>query len=164
MPEGVAIGDQVCVYPLVPCGECVACRKSHPNICRNRVAFGYQLPGGLSQYIVVPADARQNIVALPGVSAAEAALAEPPACALNGQNLAKVAGRRPSWSAGCGPLGLMHIRLAGRAPRGSRPLSRSTRTPPGTRSRARPAPTWCSLPATTPPPRSWPPPTAVSMS
>ncbi|MFT3832112.1 MAG: alcohol dehydrogenase catalytic domain-containing protein [Micropruina sp.] len=112
LPEGVALGDQVCVYPLVPCGECVACRKNHPNICRSRVAFGYQLPGGLSQYIVVPADARQNIVPLPGVSAPEAALVEPLACALNGQNLARVAEAEAVLVTGCGPLGLMHIRLA----------------------------------------------------
>lgn len=112
LPEGVALGDQVCIYPLVPCGECSACRKGHPNICRNRVAFGYQLPGGLSQYIKVPANARQNIVPLRGVSAPEAALVEPLACALNGQNIAKVKGADAILVVGCGPLGLMHIRLA----------------------------------------------------
>ncbi len=112
LPEGLRLGDQVCVYPLVPCGECVACRKGHPNICRNRVAFGYQLDGGLSQYIRVPANARQNLVPLPGVAPAEAALVEPLACALNGQNLAKVRGADTVLVVGCGPLGLMHIRLA----------------------------------------------------
>ena len=112
LPDGVQVGDQVCVYPLVPCGECVACRKNHPNICRNRVAFGYQLDGGLSQYIKVPANARRNLVPLPGVSAPEAALVEPLACAINGQNLAKVKGADAVLVAGCGPLGLMHIRLA----------------------------------------------------
>jgi L-iditol 2-dehydrogenase len=104
LPDGLSLGDQVCIYPLVPCGTCSACRKGHPNICRNRIAFGYQLAGGLSQYIVVPAMARQNIVPLAAVSAQEAALVEPLACALNGQNIARVLG--------CGPLGLMHIRLA----------------------------------------------------
>lgn len=112
LPEGVSLGDQVCIYPLVPCGTCVACRKRHPNICRNRVAFGYQLDGGLSQYIRIPANARQNIVPLPGVAASEAAIVEPLACALNGQNLAKVKGADAILVVGCGPLGLMHIRLA----------------------------------------------------
>lgn len=112
LPEGINLGDQVCIYPLVPCGECVACRKGHPNICRNRVAFGYQLAGGLSQFIKVPANARQNIVPLPGVTPQEAALVEPLACALNGQNIAKVKGADAVLVAGCGPLGLMHIRLA----------------------------------------------------
>jgi len=112
LPDGVSIGDQVCIYPLVPCGNCSACRKGHPNICRNRIAFGYQLAGGLSQYIVVPAMARQNIVPLSSVSAPEAALVEPLACALNGQNIAKVKGSDAILVVGCGPLGLMHIRLA----------------------------------------------------
>lgn len=112
LPDGVHLGDQVCIYPLVPCGSCSACRKGHPNICRNRIAFGYQLTGGLSQYIVVPAMARQNLVPLGAVPAPEAALVEPLACALNGQNIAKVKGADAVLVVGCGPLGLMHIRLA----------------------------------------------------
>ncbi|MDA8438095.1 MAG: zinc-binding dehydrogenase, partial [Propionibacterium sp.] len=112
LPDGVHVGDQVCVYPLVPCGACVACRKGHANICRNRVAFGYQLAGGLSQYIRVPAAARQNLVPLNNVPAQVAALVEPLACALNGQNLAEVVGADAILIIGCGPLGLMHIRLA----------------------------------------------------
>lgn len=112
LPEGVALGDQVCVYPLVPCGECSACTKGHANICRNRVAFGYQLDGGLSQYVRVPAAARDNLIPINDVSALEAAIVEPVSCALNGQNLAKVAGADTVLVAGAGPLGLIHIRLA----------------------------------------------------
>ena len=112
LPEGVSMGDQVCVYPLVPCGSCAACAKGHPNICRNRVAFGYQLDGGLSQYVRVPAAARDNLIPVNHVSALEAAIIEPVSCALNGQNLAKVAGSDTVLVAGAGPLGLIHIRLA----------------------------------------------------
>ncbi|QPL06145.1 MULTISPECIES: alcohol dehydrogenase catalytic domain-containing protein [Actinomyces] len=112
LPEGVHMHDQVCVYPLVPCGNCAACLKGHPNICRNRVAFGYQLDGGLSQYVRVPAAARDNLIPINNVSALEAAIVEPVACALNGQNLAKVAGADTVLVAGAGPLGLIHIRLA----------------------------------------------------
>lgn len=112
LPDGVSMGDQVCVYPLVSCGKCVSCRKGHPNICKNRLAFGYQYPGGLSQYIKIAVPARQNLVPLTGVSAPEAAIAEPLACALNGQNLAKVQQADAILVSGCGPLGLMHIRLA----------------------------------------------------
>ncbi|WP_210729236.1 alcohol dehydrogenase catalytic domain-containing protein [Actinomyces procaprae] len=112
LPEGVSMGDQVCVYPLVPCGNCSACSKGHPNICRNRVAFGYQLDGGLSQYVRVPTQARENLIPINHVSSREAAIVEPVACALNGQNLAKVAGADTVLVAGAGPLGLIHIRLA----------------------------------------------------
>ena len=112
LPDGVAMGDQVAVYPLVTCGSCVACRKGHENICRNRKAFGYQLTGGLSQFVRVPAVARQNLVPVPGVPAAEAAIIEPVACAYNGQKLAGMSRAETALIVGCGPLGLIHTGLA----------------------------------------------------
>ena len=112
LPDGVAMGDQVAVYPLVTCGACVACRKGHENICRNRKAFGYQLTGGLSQFVRVPAVARQNLVPVPGVPAAEAAIIEPVACAYNGQKLAGMSRAETALIVGCGPLGLIHTGLA----------------------------------------------------
>lgn len=114
LPDGLGPGDQVAVYPLLPCGACVACRKGHENICRERVAFGYQLPGGFSQFVRVPERAVQNgnVVPVPGVSAAEAAIVEPVACAYNGQELARTRGAETMLVSGCGPLGLIHIRLA----------------------------------------------------
>lgn len=112
LPDGLRLDQQVCVYPLVPCGECIACERGHENICRSRVAFGYQLAGGLSQYVRVPAAARRNLVPLEGVSAAEAAIVEPAACAYNGQRLVGAADAKALLVVGCGPLGLLHIRLA----------------------------------------------------
>ncbi|GAA2404133.1 zinc-dependent dehydrogenase [Actinomadura vinacea] len=114
LPDGLSRGDQVAVYPLLPCGGCVACVRGHENICRDRVAFGYQLPGGFSQFVRVPKAAVEagNVVPVPGVSAAEAAIVEPVACAYNGQLLARAQGAPRMLVSGCGPLGLMHIRLA----------------------------------------------------
>lgn len=112
LPVGIAMGDQVAVYPLVTCGVCAACRKGHENICRNRRAFGYQLTGGLSQYVHVPAVARENLVPVHGVSAAHAAIIEPVACAYNGQQLAGMAKAQTALVVGCGPLGLIHVGLA----------------------------------------------------
>jgi L-iditol 2-dehydrogenase len=114
LPDGLAQGDLVCVYPLLPCEKCVACTRNHPNLCRNRIAFGYQLPGGFSQYVRVPAAAVRagNIVPIGGVSPGAAAIVEPLACAYNAQRLASAAGAPTMLVSGCGPLGLMHIRLA----------------------------------------------------
>jgi L-iditol 2-dehydrogenase len=112
LPDGVAMGDQVAVYPLVTCGTCAACRKGHENICKNRKAFGYQLTGGLSQYVRVPAEARQNLVPVPGVPATQAAIIEPVACAYNGQKLAGMQRAETALIVGCGPLGLIHTGLA----------------------------------------------------
>jgi len=115
LPDTVAMGDQVAVYPLVTCGVCAACRKGHENICRNRKAFGYQLTGGLSQYVHVPAVARQNMVPVHGVPATQAAIIEPVACAYNGQKLAGMSRAETALIVGCGPLGLIHIGLAKQA-------------------------------------------------
>ncbi|MHA6631793.1 alcohol dehydrogenase catalytic domain-containing protein [Pseudonocardia sichuanensis] len=114
LPDHLSLGDLVCVYPLLPCGGCVACTRDHPNICRNRVAFGYQLPGGFSQFVRVPSAAVRagNIVAVGDTSPAAAAMVEPLACAYNGQRLARAEGAETMLVCGCGPLGLMHIRLA----------------------------------------------------
>jgi len=112
LPDGVNMGDQVAAYPLVTCGNCTACRRGHENICRNRSAFGYQLTGGLSQYVHVPSVARQNLVPVPGVPATQAAIIEPVACAYNGQKLAGMARAQTALIVGCGPLGLIHTGLA----------------------------------------------------
>ena len=112
LPEGLEFGSQVAVYPLVTCGTCAACRKGHENICKNRQAFGYQLTGGLSQYVRVPAVARQNLVPVAGVPASQAAIIEPVACAYNGQKLAGMQRAETALIVGCGPLGLIHTGLA----------------------------------------------------
>ena len=60
----------------------------------------------------MPARARANLIPLGDVPPTHAAIVEPLACALNGQNLAKVGQAEAVLVSGCGPLGLMHIRLA----------------------------------------------------
>jgi L-iditol 2-dehydrogenase len=114
LPDGLALGDLVAVYPLVPCGACVACLRGKANICRNRAAFGYQLPGGFAEYVRVPAAAVKagNMVKVNGVKPNSAAIIEPLSCAYNGLKLIDASNARALLVTGCGPLGLMHIRLA----------------------------------------------------
>lgn len=114
LPDGLAVDDLVAVYPLVPCGQCVACRRGRENICRNRTAFGYQLPGGFADYVHVPAAAVRagNLVKVNGVRPNSAAVIEPLACAYNGLKLIDAPTAHALLVVGCGPLGLMHIRLA----------------------------------------------------
>ena len=114
LPQGLSRGDLVAVYPLVPCGQCVACVRGKANICRNRVAFGYQLPGGFAEYVRIPAAAvaAGNLVKVDGVKPDTAALIEPLACAYNGLKLIGASEAHALLVVGCGPLGLMHIRLA----------------------------------------------------
>ncbi|MCU1524317.1 MAG: adh [Microbacteriaceae bacterium] len=107
-------GDRVAVYPLVPCGDCAACLRGRENICRQRVAFGYQLPGGFAEFVRVPANAVSagNLVKVNGIDPGSGALIEPLACAYNGLKLIDAANAQAMLVVGCGPLGIMHIRLA----------------------------------------------------
>lgn len=114
LPEGLAVGDLVAVYPIVPCGQCAACERGRENICRNRTAFGYQLPGGFAEYVHVPAAAVRagNLVKVEGVQPNGAAVIEPLSCSYNGLKLIDAPQAKALLVVGCGPLGLMHIRLA----------------------------------------------------
>ena len=49
-------GQRVIVKPMNGCGDCVACAEGLTNQCRSREIVGVDRPGGLSEYISVPAN------------------------------------------------------------------------------------------------------------
>jgi 6-hydroxycyclohex-1-ene-1-carbonyl-CoA dehydrogenase len=49
------IGRAVIVPAVIPCGDCEACRRGRPNICRNQQMPGNDIQGGFASHIVVPA-------------------------------------------------------------------------------------------------------------
>lgn len=85
------------------------------TVCPNQESMGYHYDGGFAEYLVVPAkvltvDGLNRIPA--GVGYAEASVAEPLACVLNGQNLARVGFGDDVVIMGSGPIGCLHVRLA----------------------------------------------------
>ena len=69
------------VFPLIPCKECVACRKEQYEMCRNYNYLGSRCDGGYAEYVAVPQD---NLIELPqNVSYEEAAMLEPMAVAVH---------------------------------------------------------------------------------
>jgi L-iditol 2-dehydrogenase len=114
-PNGFAVGSRVAVCPAIPCGHCPQCLRGRENLCPELQAIGYQLDGAFAEYIRIPASAVTlgNVHLLPDhVSHEEAALMEPLACVLNGQN--KVALRQGDTVVilGAGPIGTLHAKLA----------------------------------------------------
>ncbi len=105
-------GELVFIPPKVPCLECRLCENGHEAICS---AVKDRLPGGLSEYVLVPAElVKRGVYLLPeNISYDRATFIEPLACAVRAQRLAHVRGEQTVLVMGCGMSGLLHIKLAG---------------------------------------------------
>lgn len=113
--KGFKKGDRIAVAAIVSCGKCYYCKKELPNLCGNFTALGYELPGGFAEYMSVPKEMLYDgsVNKLPeNVSFDEAAVVEPFACAINGQELSRVGKGDVVVIVGAGPIGLMHISIA----------------------------------------------------
>jgi L-iditol 2-dehydrogenase len=113
--EGWSVGDRVQVIAAVPCGRCEECLGGRMTICPNQTSVGYHYDGGFAQYLVVPRAVLfvNGVNRVPdAVSFAEASVAEPLACVLNGQELARVGAGDVVVVVGAGPIGCLHVRLA----------------------------------------------------
>ena len=112
---GWAVGDGVQVIAAVPCGECAQCLAGRMTVCPNQTSVGYHYEGGFAEYLVVPHAVLRvdGLNQIPdGVSFAEASVAEPLACVINGQELAQVGEGDDVVVVGAGPIGCLHVRLA----------------------------------------------------
>jgi L-iditol 2-dehydrogenase len=115
--SGWAVGDRIQVIAAIPCGRCRECLAGRMTVCPNQESIGFHYEGGFAEYMVVPGKvlAVNGVNRIPaGVSFAEASIAEPLACVLNGQTLARVGPGDDVVVIGSGPIGCLHVRL-GRA-------------------------------------------------
>lgn len=113
--EGYAIHQGVFVAPNVGCGRCRHCIRGNNNLCRNYEAIGVTMDGGFAEYMRVPARyVRQgNVIPIrESVDPAVAALTEPFACVLRGQNALHIEPGDLVLVIGAGPIGVMHTKLA----------------------------------------------------
>jgi len=113
--SGWSVGDGVQVIAAIPDGTCEECRRGRMTVCTNQLSMGYQFPGGFAEYMIVPREvlAVDGLNRIPeGLSFAEASVAEPFACVLNGQELAGVGDGDDVVVVGAGPIGCLHVRLA----------------------------------------------------
>lgn len=108
-------GDRVQIFPGICCGHCPPCRRGIDNQCEHIGIIGFNHDGGFAEFLVVPPQsiAGDGVNLMPeGVSYEEAALTEPLASCLNGQQLAGVTEGDTVLILGAGPIGLLHAMLS----------------------------------------------------
>jgi L-iditol 2-dehydrogenase len=101
--SGLQVGQRVFVAPNMGCGSCPQCVSGRNNLCASFTAM------------VIPAAAiRQgNLIPLSSeLDPAEAALIEPFACVLRGQEAVNIQSGDTVLVVGAGPIGVMHVLLA----------------------------------------------------
>ena len=114
---GFTPGQLVAVSPSRPCGGCKFCLEGLPNQCLNMRFYGSAMPfphiqGAFRESLV--AEASQCVDAT-GLTAGEAAMAEPLAVTLHATTRAGgMLGKRVLVT-GCGPIGVLSILAARRA-------------------------------------------------
>jgi L-iditol 2-dehydrogenase len=113
--EGYQSGAKVFVAPNMGCGRCGQCVIGRNNLCLDYQAVGVTIDGGFAEYMRIPAAAVRQGNVIPvraDVDPAAAALIEPFACVLRGQNAVDIRPGDTVLIFGAGPIGVMHIKLA----------------------------------------------------
>lgn len=107
--KSVAVGDRVALETHVFCGRCYQCRTGDAHNCAQMELLGLTRPGAFAEYVAAPE--RVCFVLPDEVSFAAAALFEPAGVAVNALERAGALTGATVLVSGCGPIGLMVIRL-----------------------------------------------------
>jgi len=105
------VGMRVVPHNSAPCLTCYACKHGQHSMCDSLLFYS----GAYAEYVVVPAPVvRLNTFEIPEhLAYAHAALMEPLACVVHGQNAVQIQpGENVAIIGAGGPIGLMHLQLA----------------------------------------------------
>lgn len=109
------IGDRVVMATSISCGKCVYCRKGWRNLCLELAPMSFSYPGGMAEYVSIPALALEggHLIKVPtGIDAVHASLAEPTSCAVNSVEQCNVKNGDCVLVMGAGPMGLLNAVVA----------------------------------------------------
>jgi L-iditol 2-dehydrogenase len=112
---GFQLAQRVFIAPNWGCGHCRQCITGNSNRCAQYGAIGVTQDGGFAQSVRIPAVAVAQGCVMPvsaTVDPAAAALIEPFACVLRGQEPLRIQPGEVVLVMGAGPIGQMHVRLA----------------------------------------------------
>lgn len=107
---GFEPGDRVALELFTVCLRCEQCRSGNYHLCPSRKANGLNAPGGLREYMTVPAYAMYRLPE--GVDCELGALCEPLAVTVHGLRLADLRFGERVAVLGSGAIGLMAVAAA----------------------------------------------------
>lgn len=113
--RGFESGQPVAIAPIIPCRRCFYCKRGMENACADKNRIGYELDGGMGEYVRIPAEAVEagNVFAVREDLPPEClALAEPLSCCINGHHRSGISLDSTVLILGAGPIGLFHLQLA----------------------------------------------------
>lgn len=113
--KGYEPGMPVAVAPTIPCRRCFYCQRGMENVCDHKQRIGYDLDGGLGEYVRVPSAGLEsgNLFAVREDLPPEyLSLAEPLACCINGQRQSPAGLDDTVLIMGAGAIGLFHLQLS----------------------------------------------------
>lgn len=107
----LTVGQRVAVDPSTPCYHCEMCDQGHPNLCANHTFYGvYPTDGALQQQMIVHS---RNCFPIPdSISDGAGTLLETLGVAIHASDLGKVRVANTVAVIGCGPVGLLILKLA----------------------------------------------------
>lgn len=98
---------RVGIFPLIPCKECITCKKEQYEMCRQYSYLGSRQNGGFAEYVAVP---EWNLIELPeNVSYEEAAMLEPMAVAVHAIHRVQIARTDTVVVCGLGTIGMLLV-------------------------------------------------------
>jgi L-iditol 2-dehydrogenase len=113
--DDFSVGDRIVMATSVSCGGCYYCKEGFRNLCTDLAPMGFSFPGGMAEFITIPARALRNghVIKVPkGIKAAHAALAEPVSCAINSAENCGVQPGDTIVVVGAGPMGIINACVA----------------------------------------------------
>lgn len=113
--KGLEVGQRVFVAPNMGCGHCRQCVSGNNNLCVDYEAPGITFDGSFAEFMRIPAAAilQGNLIPISKrIDPVMAALIEPFACVLRGQDALHIQPGETVLVVGAGPIGIMHMMLA----------------------------------------------------
>jgi threonine dehydrogenase-like Zn-dependent dehydrogenase len=110
--DSLQTGEPVAIEPLHSCGTCDTCRRGLDALCRQGGIYGIGLPGGLAEYVTVPARRAFRVPA--ELDPSLAALTEPMAVVVRGVKRGNLEPGQRVLVLGAGSIGLLAV-VAARA-------------------------------------------------